>query len=82
MGRTICAPGKVQITRPYLSVIGPKLCVTLSFAFEGVGDNDDDEDDYANGAGSDIIHGTYYIVWKKTFKVVPPAPGYKLDQDC
>ena len=27
-------PGKAQITRPYLSVTGPKLCVTLSFAFE------------------------------------------------
>ena len=28
------APGKVQITRPYLSVTGPRVCVTLSFAFE------------------------------------------------
>jgi hypothetical protein len=32
--RAIETPGKVQITRPYLSVTGPKLCVTLSFAFE------------------------------------------------
>jgi EAL domain-containing protein (putative c-di-GMP-specific phosphodiesterase class I) len=32
--RAIETPGKVQITRPYLSVLGPKLCVTLSFAFE------------------------------------------------
>ena len=32
--RAIEAPGKTQITRPYLSVTGPKLCVTLSFAFE------------------------------------------------
>jgi len=30
--RAIEAPGKVQITRPYLSAAGPKLCVTLSFA--------------------------------------------------
>ncbi|HEY6242255.1 MAG TPA: EAL domain-containing protein [Burkholderiales bacterium] len=32
--RAIEAPGKAQITRPYLSVTGPQLCVTLSFAFE------------------------------------------------
>jgi len=30
--RAIEQPGKVQITRPYLSAAGPKLCVTLSFA--------------------------------------------------
>src|SRR6266581_4497544 len=30
--RAIEAPGKVQITRPYLSATGPKLCVTLSYA--------------------------------------------------
>jgi len=30
--RAIEAPGKVQITRPYLSAAGPKLCVTLSYA--------------------------------------------------
>ena len=30
--RAIETPGKVQITRPYLSAAGPKLCVTLSFA--------------------------------------------------
>jgi EAL domain-containing protein (putative c-di-GMP-specific phosphodiesterase class I) len=30
--RAIEAPGKIQITRPYLSAAGPKLCVTLSFA--------------------------------------------------
>jgi len=30
--RAIEEPGKVQITRPYLSPAGPKLCVTLSFA--------------------------------------------------
>src|SRR5258706_3844525 len=32
--RAIEAPANAQITRPYLSVTGPKLCVTLSFAFE------------------------------------------------
>jgi hypothetical protein len=31
--RAVETPGKVQMTRPYLSVTGPKLCVTLSFAF-------------------------------------------------
>jgi len=31
--RAIEAPGKVQITRPYLSATGPKFCVTLSYAF-------------------------------------------------
>ncbi len=30
--RAIEAPGKVQITRPYLSATGPKFCVTLSYA--------------------------------------------------
>ena len=30
--RAIEAPGKIQITRPYLSATGPKLCITLSFA--------------------------------------------------
>jgi EAL domain-containing protein (putative c-di-GMP-specific phosphodiesterase class I) len=30
--RAIEAPGKVQITRPYLSATGPKFCLTLSYA--------------------------------------------------
>jgi EAL domain-containing protein (putative c-di-GMP-specific phosphodiesterase class I) len=30
--RAIDAPGKIQITRPYLSATGPRLCVTLSYA--------------------------------------------------
>jgi len=30
--RAIESPGKVQITRPYLSATGPRLCVTLSYA--------------------------------------------------
>jgi len=35
--RAMAAPGAIQVTRPYLSVTGPKLCVTLSLAceFEG-----------------------------------------------
>ena len=58
--RAIEAPGKVQITRPYLSVIGPKLCVTLSFAFEA---SDGSQQvlcvdlDFASLAGKDIAFG-------------------------
>ena len=32
--RAIEAPGKIQITRPYLSATGPRLCVTLSYALQ------------------------------------------------
>jgi hypothetical protein len=58
--RAIEAPGKVQITRPYLSVLGPKLCVTLSFAFEA---SDGSQQvlcvdlDFASLAGEDIAFG-------------------------
>jgi len=58
--RAIEAPGKVQITRPYLSVLGPKLCVTLSFAFEA---SDGSQQvlcvdlDFALLAGEDIAFG-------------------------
>jgi EAL domain-containing protein (putative c-di-GMP-specific phosphodiesterase class I) len=58
--RAIESPGKVQITRPYLSVIGPKLCVTLSFAFEA---SDGSQQvlcvdlDFASLAGEDIAFG-------------------------
>ncbi|MEA3195379.1 MAG: hypothetical protein QOD26_3712 [Betaproteobacteria bacterium] len=31
--RAIATPGAIQITRPYLSVTGPRLCVTVSLAF-------------------------------------------------
>ena len=31
--RAVAAPGLIQITRPYLSVTGPQLCVTVSLAF-------------------------------------------------
>ena len=58
--RAIEAPGKVQITRPYLSVTGPKLCVTLSFAFEA---SDGSQQvlcvdlDFAALAGEDVAFG-------------------------
>ena len=58
--RAIEAPGKVQITRPYLSVIGPRLCVTLSFAFEA---SDGSQQvlcvdlDFTSLAGEDIAFG-------------------------
>ncbi|HUL94194.1 MAG TPA: EAL domain-containing protein [Burkholderiales bacterium] len=58
--RAIESPGKVQITRPYLSVLGPKLCVTLSFAFEA---SDGAQQvlcvdlDFALLAGEDIAFG-------------------------
>ncbi|HEX6692775.1 MAG TPA: EAL domain-containing protein, partial [Burkholderiales bacterium] len=32
--RAMAAPGTIQVTRPYLSVTGPKVCVTLSLACE------------------------------------------------
>ncbi len=58
--RAVETPGKVQITRPYLSVLGPKLCVTLSFAFEA---SDGMQQvlcvdlDFASLAGEDIAFG-------------------------
>ena len=58
--RAIEAPGKAQITRPYLSVTGPKLCVTLSFAFEA---SDGSQQvlcvdlDFAALAGEDVAFG-------------------------
>ena len=35
--RAVDAPGHIQITRPYLSVTGPRQCVTLSLAFVAEG---------------------------------------------
>jgi EAL domain-containing protein (putative c-di-GMP-specific phosphodiesterase class I) len=32
--RAMADPGTIQVTRPYLSVTGPKICVTLSLACE------------------------------------------------
>jgi hypothetical protein len=58
--RAVEAPGKAQITRPYLSVTGPKLCVTLSFAFES---SDGSQQvlcvdlDFAALAGEDVAFG-------------------------
>ena len=31
------APGAIQVTRPYLSLTGPKLCVTISLAYAAIG---------------------------------------------
>jgi len=54
-------PAKVQITRPYLSVSGPKLCVTLSFAFEAFDDRSQQvlcaDLDFAALAGDDLAFG-------------------------
>jgi len=58
--RAIETPGQVQITRPYLSVLGPKLCVTLSFAFEGADGAQQVlcvDLDFASLAGEDIAFG-------------------------
>ena len=58
--RAIETPGNVQITRPYLSLTGPKLCVTLSFAFEA---SDGSQEvlcvdlDFAELAGKDVAYG-------------------------
>jgi hypothetical protein len=35
--RAVGSPGAIQVTRPYLSVTGPKLCVTLSIAYTARG---------------------------------------------
>lgn len=35
--RAVDAPGRIQITRPYLSVTGPRQCITLSLAFVAEG---------------------------------------------
>ncbi|TMG73510.1 MAG: hypothetical protein E6H80_09670 [Betaproteobacteria bacterium] len=54
------APGKVQITRPYLSVAGPKLCVTLTFAFEAPDRSQKvlcADLDFAALAGDDLMFG-------------------------
>jgi hypothetical protein len=35
--RAMGSPGAIQVTRPYLSITGPKLCMTLSLAYAAVG---------------------------------------------
>jgi EAL domain-containing protein (putative c-di-GMP-specific phosphodiesterase class I) len=37
--RAVSSPGVIQVTRPYLSVTGPKVCLTLSLACEVDGKN-------------------------------------------
>jgi len=54
------APGKVQVTRPYLSVAGPKLCVTLTFAFDAPDGSQQvlcADLDFAALAGEDLTFG-------------------------
>jgi EAL domain-containing protein (putative c-di-GMP-specific phosphodiesterase class I) len=54
------APGKAQITRPYLSVAGPKLCVTLTFAFDAPDGSQKvlcADLDFAALAGEDLAFG-------------------------
>ena len=59
--RAIESPARAQITRPYLSVSGPKLCVTLSFAFEAFDDRAQQvlcaDLDFAMLAGEDLAFG-------------------------
>jgi EAL domain-containing protein (putative c-di-GMP-specific phosphodiesterase class I) len=59
--RAIESPAKAQTTRPYLSVSGPKLCVTLSFAFEAFDDRAQQvlcaDLDFATLAGEDLGFG-------------------------
>ena len=58
--RAIETPGKVQITRPYLAVTGPRLCVTLSFDFEapdGLQQVLCTDLDFAALAGDDLAFG-------------------------
>jgi len=58
--RAIETPGKIQITRPYLAVTGPKLCVTLSFDFEapdGLQQVLCTDLDFAELAGDDLSFG-------------------------
>ena len=58
--RAIETPGKIQVTRPYLAVAGPKLCVTLSFDFEapdGLQQVLCTDLDFAALAGDDLAFG-------------------------
>jgi EAL domain-containing protein (putative c-di-GMP-specific phosphodiesterase class I) len=58
--RAVDAPGRIQITRPYLSMTGPRQCVTLSLGF--VGSNGlrvlCADLDFAALAGEDLSFGT------------------------
>jgi EAL domain-containing protein (putative c-di-GMP-specific phosphodiesterase class I) len=57
--RAIEIPGKVHITRPYLSAAGPKLCITLSFALSLNGSYHVlcADLDFAELAGDDLAFG-------------------------
>jgi EAL domain-containing protein (putative c-di-GMP-specific phosphodiesterase class I) len=58
--RAVEAPGRIQITRPYLSVTGPRQCVTLSLAFVAEGGLRVlcADLDFAALAGADLSFGT------------------------
>jgi EAL domain-containing protein (putative c-di-GMP-specific phosphodiesterase class I) len=58
--RAIGTPGAIQVTRPYLSVTGPKLCVTLSLAYAAVGETQVvcADLDFAALAGGDLLFGS------------------------
>jgi EAL domain-containing protein (putative c-di-GMP-specific phosphodiesterase class I) len=57
--RAMESPGKIQITRPYLSATGPRLCVTLSYALllNGVYHVLCVDLDFAALAGEDLAFG-------------------------
>jgi hypothetical protein len=57
--RAIASPGAIQVTRPYLSVTGPKLCVTLSIAYTRKGGTEVvcADLDYEALAGADLAFG-------------------------
>jgi hypothetical protein len=57
--RALEAPGRIQITRPYMSITGPKICVTLSLAFRVPGETRVlcADVDFAALAGEDLAFG-------------------------
>ena len=57
--RALEAPGRIQITRPYMSITGPKICVTLSLAFMVPGETQVlcADVDFAALAGEDLAFG-------------------------
>src|SRR5216684_3229122 len=67
--RAIEAPGKVQITRPYLSATGPKFCVTLSYALSLNGSYHVlcVDLDFAARAAARIIVGTRHMAYSSYF---------------
>lgn len=54
------------------------LPLSVTFQFQGVGDNDDRSDDYIDGWEDPSDHSSHQIKNTMTVKVVPPATGYAL----